>query len=242
MDELFYAGRLIQWALRPEANPMRNQEYSTLIERYLDHLDFRDAVKKITAGLGLNIIGEIRPGYSIVLAPTPDSVFLMRSHDYRSPTSSSEDNRLLDGLIHIAIAATVYPRATDLLTHSTMRRNPITVNDIEVTLRQISERLEENSRGDPDPLAEGSEGVYEAWRVYKNRPATKETKDNRAAAGTTRRMIEKAFEYLCEQRCFRRDGENYQPLWRYQVLVQDYAASRVYQSVMRAIGSSEGMV
>jgi hypothetical protein len=122
-----------------------------------------------------------------------------------------------------------------------LRRNPVTVNEVEVTLRQIVERLEEVSRNNPDPV-EGVGGLYEAWRVYKNQPATKVTKNNRAAPWTTRRMIEYALEYLCRQRCFKKDGEIYQPLWKYQVLVQEYAASRVYQAIKRALDPGEGAI
>jgi hypothetical protein len=234
-DELFRAGRLIQWALRPDASPTRNEEYRALIERYLDRLDFRDIVTRIAEGLGLEILSEVRRGFSIVLAPHVDSVFAMRLADYRPSTNYSEDDRLLDGLIHLAIAATIYPRDTDLLQEPTLRRNPVTIDEIEQTLRQIVEQLDEQSRSNPDPMISGAEGLYEAWRVYKNRPPTKETQDNRAAAGTTRRLIERALEYLCKQRCFKTDGTNYQPLWRYQVLLQEYAASHAYRAIKRVL-------
>jgi hypothetical protein len=135
----------------------------------------------------------------------------------------------------LAIAATIYPRDTDLLEEPTLRRNPVTIDEIEQTLRQIVERLEEQGRANPDPLILGAEGLYEAWRVYKNRPPTKETQDHRAAAGTTRRIIERALEYLCKQRCFKTDGTNYQPLWRYQVLLQEYAASHAYRAIKRVL-------
>jgi hypothetical protein len=239
-DDLFRAGRLIQWALQPGATPNQNDEYNNLIELYLDRLDFREKVDKIADGLGLLILPEVRSGYSIVLAPKSDSVFLMRMHDYRSSSNYTTDNRLLDGLIHIAIAATVYPRDRDLLEDPTTRRNPMTVDEVEAALRQIVDQLEENSHN-LDPI-NSAEGLYEAWRVYKNRPSTKETKDNRAASGTTRRMIEEAFEYLCQQRCFKKIGNTYQPLRRYQILVQEYAASHLYQMIQRATNFTEGKV
>lgn len=236
-DDLYLAGRLIQWALRPEASPNQNEEYNELVELYLDRLDFREIVDKIAAGLGLVILPDVRLGQSIVLAPKPDSAFLMKMKDYRSSSRYTADDRLLDGLIHVAIAATVYPRGTDLIGDSW--RNAVTVNEIETTLRQIAEQLEENSRDNPDPI-EGAEGLYEAWRVYKNRPAIRETKDGHSAIGTTRRTIEDAFDDLCRQRCFKKIGETYQPLWRYQVLIQEFAASRLYQAIQQAINVKEG--
>jgi hypothetical protein len=165
----------------------------------------------------------------------------MQLQNYRKSSNYTADNRLLDGLIHVAIAATVYPRDRDLLEDSTEYRKAVTVDEIESTLRQITERLEENNQDNRDPV-EGAKGLYEAWRVYKNRPATKETKDKRAAPRTTRRMIEEAFEDLCRQRCFKKIGETYQPLWRYQILVQEYAASRIYKAIQRAINFNKGDV
>ena len=240
-DDQFAAGRLIQWALRPDASPIRHDEYRILIGRYLDRLEFRNVVDSVVAGLGLQILNDVRQGYSLVLAPVIGSVFVTRSSEYR-PTDNSADKRLLDGLIQVAIAATVYPHSTDLFSDTNLSRNPITVDEIEMTLRHIAERLEEASRENPDPIIEGTEGIYEAWRVYKNQPAAKETNSQRVGRGTTRGMIEYALDYLCRQRCFKKNGELFQPLWRYQVLVQEYAASRMYQAIQTVIEPKQGTV
>jgi hypothetical protein len=227
-NEVYKASRLLRWALQPEIMPRSNEEYAELMRRYVGDLAFRQTVDTIAEGLGLEIIGEPRETYNLILAPTKESPFWMRPGDYRPTSKYSTDNRLLDGLIQVAIVATVYPRNTDLLNDTTLARNPVTVEEIETTLRQIVECLEEEARDQPDP---STEGLYEAWRVYKNRPAVQRTKDNRSAVSTTHRMIEYALEYLCKQRCFKRDGQSYQPLLRYQVLVQEYAATRIYKTV-----------
>lgn len=235
------AARLLQWALRPGEHPVRNDDYRELLERYLDRLEFRELVKSIASGLGLEIVGVPDRRYSLVLAPQTDSVFAMRASDYRPTTTYSEDNRLLDGLIQVAIAATVYPRATDLLGDPMQVRNPVTVNEIETTLRQIVERMDETARDKPDPVADG---FYEAWRVYKHRLAARETKDNRAPSWTTPRMIEYALEFLCKRHCFQKEKgtERYRALWRYQVLVQEYAASRVHEAIKQSLKASTEVV
>jgi hypothetical protein len=231
------AARLLQWALRPGEHPAKNDDYHELLERYLDRLEFRELVKSIASGLGLEIVGVPNHHSSMVLAPQTDSVFAMRPSDYRATATYSEDNRLLDGLIQVAIAATVYPRATDLLGDPMQVRNPVTVNEIETTLRQIVERMDDDARDKPDPIADG---FYEAWRVYKNRLAARETKDNRAASWTTSRMIEYALEFLCKRHCFLKEKgtERYRALWRYQVLVQEYAASRVHETIKQRLKTS----
>jgi hypothetical protein len=236
-SEVFKASRLLHWALQPEITPSSKDDYAELIRRYIGDLEFRETVDTIAAGLGLEILGEFREGYSLVLAPTKDSPFSMRPSDYRPHSKYSVDNRLLDGLIQVAIVATVYPRATDLLNDTTLARNAITVEEIETTLRQIVERLQEEARDQPDP---GTEGLYEAWRVYKNRKAVQQTKDSRTAPYATTRIIEYALEYLCKQRCFKREGKAFQPLLRYQILVQDYAASHLYRTVQEMLEKEVG--
>jgi hypothetical protein len=238
VNDTFDAARLIQWALQPECTPARFEEYAMLIERYLDRLEFRETVQTMAAGLGLRILDGVRRGYSLVVVPEDASAFAMPASEYRLTSRYSEDNRLLDGLIQVAIAALVYPRAADLLIDPSNVRNPITVDEVETALRQLVERLERAAHGQPDPEA-NAPGVYEAWRVYKNRASARSTQEHRAATFSTRRMIEYALEFLVRQRCFKRDGPNYQPLFRYSLLVQEYAASRMYAIIQRSLTPNE---
>lgn len=152
-DELYDAGRLIQWALRPNVRPTTEPEYGELLNRYLDRLPFRSMVKVIAAGLGLEFVGEDLRG--LVLVPTVGSVFAMKTSEY--PSSSTADDRLINGLIQVAILATVFPRAQDLEEDPTIARPPIIIEEVESTLRQICERLEEASRHQPDPQLQRSE-------------------------------------------------------------------------------------
>src|ERR1044072_3995901 len=137
-NQHYKAGKLLQYALQPAYVPERNEEYSQLIELYVDDLDFRGMVQQIAKGLGLLILGEPRRNRSIVLAPKPESVFSIRAQEYRAARGYTPDRRLIDGLIHIAIAATVYPRDADLLEDSNIRSTKIvTVDEVEKMLRQI---------------------------------------------------------------------------------------------------------
>src|ERR1019366_9989188 len=122
-NDLYAAGRLIHWALRPTERPTAQSEYRELLARYLENLQFRDIVWAIASGLGLYIINASSLG--IVLAPLEGSIFMPKASDYR-PSGSAEE-RLLDGLIHIAIIATIYPRAQDLEEDTVIARLPITI-------------------------------------------------------------------------------------------------------------------
>src|SRR5262249_45373551 len=150
---------------------------------------------------------------------------------------------LLDGLAQVAIAATVFPRARDLDEDPDIVRAPVTIDEIEAQLRQLCERLFERARGTPDPDA-GDErrGLIEAWRVYMQRLDTMETRDSRKAMRATRRIIEYSLDRLREFGCFTqvRQGTDtaWQPTRRYQVMVQQLAATTVFQFVHEALNSA----
>jgi hypothetical protein len=149
-NEAFLAGRLIQWGLDPRSRPAQEKEYQGLIERYLDREPFRSLVQEVSRGMGLLIldVGE----HGLILAPTEESLFALRPAQFR-PTSASTDDRLVDGLVQLAVASTIFPRDRDLDDDSSIARPATTVEEVEETLRTICERLEEESRGRPDPSA-----------------------------------------------------------------------------------------
>jgi len=237
---LFDAGRLIQWALRPHARPTTEEEYQHLIDRYRDQVPFRECVQAICRGLGVEVTAAGQRG--VVLTPDDDSVFAMTAEDYRR--SGSAEDRLIDGFILVAILATFYPRAQDLEEEPLLVRPPVTVEEVERTLRMLCEHLEEAARTQPDPtVQEVTAGVDEAWRAYQNRIATKTTSDGRASASTTLQMIRRAFGTLQQHGCVsivsRNGNEAYQPTWKYQVMTQEESVARLASIVRTLIARRE---
>lgn len=228
------AGRLIQWGLDPHAKPVQELEYQELIEHYVTHHDFRQHVGELARGLGLEVLDASSRGF--VLAPREHSVFALKPADYRSGTGSA-DARLLDGLAQVAIAATVFPRSADLEEDPAIARPPVTVDEIESTIRSLCCRIEQELRGAPDtPASVVETGLLEAWRVYINIPDVRETKGKaRAPRSTTRRLIESNLELLASYACFTRVARSgelaYQPTYRYQRQVQELAAGEIYDAV-----------
>lgn len=161
----------------------------------------------------------------------------MRPSELRTGSSATTDRRLLDGIVQMTIAATVFPRARDLEDDVNRPRPPVTVDEIDDTLRAICASLKkEFANVDPD-MDDVRTGIYDAWRVYDSTLAVRETKDGREASSTSTRIIKYNLEKLKEYGCFsetRYAGkEAWQPTRRYNVLVQDIAASRIYDEVMR---------
>jgi len=239
-EMLFDAGRLIQWALQPRVHPVTKVEYQQLLDRYRDQVPFRECVQAICAGLGIEI-SAVGP-MGMVLTATDASIFAMTSTDYRR--SGSADDRLIDGLILVAILATMYPRAQDLEEDAQVVRPPITVEDVEKTLRTICEQLEAASQHQPDPSVQDlAAGLIEAWQAYRDRVATKIASNGRAGTGTTLQMINRAFDMLERQACVTtsvRDGKKgYRPTWKYQVMVREASVARLAKAVRKLVAPEE---
>jgi hypothetical protein len=239
-DPVWHAGRLVQWGLRPLARPAQEPEYRELVERYFDDGAFRTTVRELADGLGLHVLDVSEHG--VVFGPSEDSIFALKPADFR-PGSSKVDDRLLDGLAQVAIAATVFPRARDLDEDPDIVRAAVTVDEIEAQLRQLCERLSEEARSAPDPNAEDERrGLIEAWRVYMQRLDSMETRDARKAMRATRRIIEYALDRLREFGCFtqvRQGAETaWQPTRRYQVMVQQLAGTTLFQLVRDALDAA----
>lgn len=235
-DDVRAAGRLIQWGLRPRERPAQEPDYSQLIERFLDEPDFRVLVRELAQGLGLEVL-DVGP-HGMAVGASQDSVFALKPSDFRA--TATVDDRLLDGLVQLAIAATIFPRSRDLDDDPTLARPPVQVSEIDETLRALCQQLADEARGGPDPVAGAEDaGLDEAWRAYQRRLATHETRDGRAARRGTLRIIEANLERLRDLGAFveQKDGQEsvWQPLWRYQVLVKELAATTAYLRVRQAL-------
>ena len=236
------AGRLLHWGLSPNAFPGNEPEYADALQRYADDGGFRDVVVHVALGLGLEIVEANEAG--MVLAPSPHSLFRARVADYRS--SAGADDRLLEGLIHVGIAATVFPRGEALEEATTRRRPPITADEVEEMLRQISERMAVEHVEEPDPTEREAEaGLIAAWRVYHRRSA--EDGGRRRVGLATMSLIRKTLDTLTDSGMFvRRQHQGrvaYQPTFRYQAQVVEFSANAAFRSVrdlLERTGEVEG--
>ena len=240
--DAYWAGRLIQWGLRVKERPALQLEYKELVDRFQDRADFRQLVKQVAEGLGLRVLdwGE----HGLALAPAADSPFALKGASFRSGRSDA-DERLLDGLVQVAIAATLFPTPNELDEDAVVARPPVSVEEVDETLRRICDRLAEQAKGHPDlSVAEVSDGVYEAWRVYHDRVSVQETRDNRAGPRTTHRIIERNLSRLVELGCFiqpRGETMTFQATWHYHVLVKELAASALYQSIQAIVDAKTSL-
>lgn len=232
----FDIGRLIHFGLDVRTDPVKEPEYAELLNRYDNDTDFRHAVRSVALGQGLEIASSTQ--YGLVLVPTEDSLYRIRPAEVRN--STGRDDRLIEGFIHLGIAATAYPRS-ELLDDPDVVPLPVTVTDVEERLRQICRRFEAEAANEPDPeVSEVEQELIEAWRIYDRRAA--EGSSRKRVGPATRVMIQRSLETLADQGMFLRrsrgDEVAYQPTFRYHTQVHDLQAARVFHRVQELVESS----
>src|SRR4051794_34094850 len=107
--DLADAGVLIGCALRPKMRPGADSDYRTLLGRYRADVEFRNAVDSILDGLDAQVLSDSDLG--LVLGVRRESVFAYHVSDL--PNVGGVRERLLVGLVSVAIAAYAFPTPAD---------------------------------------------------------------------------------------------------------------------------------
>jgi hypothetical protein len=238
--QAFYAGRLIQWGLRPKTIPFNEPEYRELIDCYIDRPQFRALVQELAEGLGLVILAVSDRG--LFLGTQDNSVFALRPSDFRSGRSTADD-RLLDGLVQMAIAATIYPRQQDLDEDALEAKPPITCHEVDELLRKLCGEYKQRIADDPDAATDDMQrGFQEAWRVYDARPAVRTTTQGNLAMNSTQGLVRRHLHQLAEHGCFvvtgQEPNESFRPTLRYQILVRQLASTTLYRQLQAFLDNS----
>lgn len=238
VEQVTDAARMIAFGLRPKLIPSRDLSYSELVKRFGEDAAFRDVVEAVAEGLGMTVLGvSARTG--IVLGPVADSAFEQKFDDYarRAILGDRRDQeRVLHGLVHIAIAALAFPRPDDLAADTYVGR--VSVEQVDSVVREACKLLSAKATAAEeagDPLQETPE-LERVWRVYLRRPETALTKDGRVAPSTTQGIITKALRFLVDQGFLARvndeDSGTYRTTPRYQVQVRELAAERAFTELL----------
>lgn len=221
MSDATSAARLIALGLEPKRRPSSDPDYSALCTRFRDDPLFARTVGEVAEGLGLRVLDVSE--YGIVLGITADSPFQFNSGQYKRDMSA--DERLVQGLVHVAIAAWLYPRAEDLDADGEVRR--ISVVELDTWIREQSSAMRSAAGAGLDAPVDRPE-LERAAEIYLRWPATRESAEGRRQGKTTQHAITQACTKLEEHGLFRKvselGGGTYQALHRYRVQVREHAA------------------
>jgi hypothetical protein len=241
VEDATAAATLIACGLRPKQVPTRDVVYGDLVRRYREDPAFAQVVNGVAGGLGLRVL-DVSPAGGVVLAAGHESVFEIKMETYARQAKIRERRdveKVLHGVVHLAVAALAFPRPADLANDTYVGR--VTVEQVDLMVREacrlLDERAETDGAGDPDADAPELEQV---WRAYARRPEVAATKDGRAAADSTRGMVARALRFLAEQGFLVPVASEpdvlYRTTHRYQIQVRELAADRAFGELL-ALGT-----
>ncbi|MBI3687635.1 MAG: hypothetical protein HY241_09955 [Actinobacteria bacterium] len=221
------ASELLAFGLSRTQRPLDGSDYHRLLDRYRTDLGFRDTVDTIAEGLGLDVIGTPRTG--LVLVPDPSGPFATRLADLR-PGMPAED-KLVAGLVLLALAAYAYPNEVDLDDTETKLVNVVKVDEfIRAAIGGLSEL--------DGPDGSAGERARTAAATYANLPSLRTTPTGRRAVGCTLKHIEIVCDWLVEQGAAREaralGADTFQLTDRFRLLVADSAGSAALAALREA--------
>ncbi|MFT2014386.1 hypothetical protein ACMA1D_00850 [Streptomyces sp. 796.1] len=235
-DEGEDAARLIAYAVRVRLRPAKDGAYKALVDRYQRQEPFRLLVDRVAAGLGLRVLGAASD-IGLALAATPHSVFETKIEDYAVRTKyRGEGEKLLHGIVHLAVAALAFPRPDDLANDTYTGR--VSVDAVDRAVRDTCDRLREKSRAADDSTDRPTDTpeLEKTWSAYVRRPEASLTKDKRLASDSTRALITKALRFLEEQGFLvlagREDDGWYRTTPRYQWQVRELAETAAFEELL----------
>lgn len=215
------AAELITFGLARRVRPVEGSEYRGLLDRYRAELRFKDLVDTMAEGLGLEVLGTPRAG--IVLVPDPGGPFATRLGDLRT---MDQDERLVFGLILIAIAAYAYPNEVDFDDPETKLVDVIRIDEF---LRAAIEGVRLSSEDDPDGRARA------AAEIYADLPSFVPTQTGRRARGCTLRSVEEVCGWLVSQGAAREattlGPDTFHLTDRFRLLVADSAGNAALEAL-----------
>ncbi|MFH0173997.1 hypothetical protein [Streptomyces cacaoi] len=236
MDDAEDAARLVAFGMRPRQRPAKDRDYRDLVRRYREEGEFRLWVERIARGLGLKVLGATED-IGVALAAVPNSVFETKMEDYvRVAKQRGEGEKLLHGIIHLAVAALAFPRPADLASDTYTGR--VSAETVDKAVRDTCDRLREKAAevpGGSDTPSDTPE-LEKVWSAYARRPETSLTKDGRLAMNSTKGMISRALNFLTEQGFLTVAGAGqdgwYRTTPRYQLQVRELAATSAFDELL----------
>jgi hypothetical protein len=229
-DEARDAAKLVRYACQPRLRPLADKTYHKLLERYRSSSGFRELVDAIADGLTLLIVAA-HPEEGIVALPHPDGIFTYRLSDYQKGIKPSE--RMLVGLIHVAIAARAYPTPVDLEEEAIKR---VSVAEVDTFIRHLIKEMSREAE-DESGLAAISAEFKQAWRSYDKLTShrIKAGKGNGLSPTCTHYWITNVLDWLVVQGLAQRATEfgpgHYRLLHRFRLQVAEAAGQVVYEKL-----------
>lgn len=225
-------GLLLRWSLTPRSRPSQSVAYQQLVKRLQQDAGFANRFDELVDGLGLFVLSA--DDYGVILGCRDESPFAIRLGDFR--TAMRSDDRVVYGLIVLALGAWCFPRAVELDEFGEGARR-VTVTELTHYLVQLAEELE--SHAEEDSEADHPE-LRAAWRLVLEGAHEKATADGRRAATTLAGKVKYTLEYLAGHGLLVADGdEAFRTTRALLTQLRELAANEAFALVREAMAAAE---
>jgi hypothetical protein len=247
--DVHQAARLVSLALQPKLTAARDVDYGRLLRLYRNDGAFHALVEAVAGGLGLAILDATDMQLVVVAAADYEyaSPFAYHLGDFYADLriGSSLSERLMHGLIQVAIAAWCFPDPARL---DDPRRTPPPLNVI-VFERWLRDQAKQAAKAaSTDPLANADE-LTPVWDAYIYLPpflpgsgGSDAKPSGRSAAGKIRASLDLLADHGLMRKLDDVDGGTFQATARYRIHVRELAGpvalERLREAALSATASA----
>jgi hypothetical protein len=234
LEDVRHAAELVSFGLRHGSRPTDGNPYGLLLHRYRTEAAFRDTVDVLASGFGLSVLGT-PPRTGIVVTTQPGSVFAIRATDLRG-TAMSPDDKIVAGLITLAIAAYAFPHARDL---DSTDVKIIEVVTLDTFIRSAIQRVSATTGDDGnDAQARRAADVYDGMPGFLPKPT-----QSGPSRKSTQGAIVEVFGWLVDRGAARpaptMGATTYQLTDRFRLMVADIGGGEALEALRRARRETE---
>lgn len=225
-------GRFICLALLPRLLPADDAEYLELVHEFLEDAPFQELTIAFALGLGLRVL-SVSTQAGLVLGTTAESPFQLQRGDYHGRMSASD--RIVQGLVHLAVGAWCFPRAEDLREADEVLPARLTVEQIVEYLHSLCEELKSREERN---VAVPSAEVRTAWQHVLALGKYADSADGRGSFATLAGKVRYALNFLTDHGFLKREGPDTHPSWlarpAFRIHVREMAGHEAFAIVSRA--------
>lgn len=222
-------GRLIRYGLEVRLSPASDVEYLQLVREFLSDADFQKIALAFAQGLGLRIL-NVSTQSGVTLGTTAESPFQLQRDDYHSRMSGAD--RIVQGIIHLAIAAWCFPKAEDLREPDEVLPARITVEQLVDYIHNLCEDIKNRKEHRTDSNSELRTGSQFVLALGKYADSA----DGRNSFTTLAGKVRFALNFLTNHGLLKREGPDNGPSWlarpRFRIHVREFAGHEAFRLVM----------
>lgn len=232
-DSAEKAARLVSFALKAPVLPTDDAEYAELIREFMSDASAMQMLERIARGLQLRVL-ELNVRAGLVLGTSNESPFELRRVDYHARMSASD--RIVQGLLHLAIAAWCFPRAEDLGEADDVVPARLTINGLVEYIHGLCEELKGPEEKN---IALPSAELRTAWQHVLALGKYADSADGRSSFVTLAGKVRYALNFLTRHGLLKRDIAGGRETWlarpAFRIHVRELASHEAFAIISNAV-------